>query len=210
MIEVRNVMRKTILTVAGLLTRERCDEIMRKFVYFVYIVSVIILVLSMTACTNNSKKEAATEEYLDELDVHVLADHKNKELDEYYTELYENLKHTVKENPNMGEEDNFTIQTYRKFQNYQGPFYVFLGINRNKEAIQNVSFELTLGDDADYSIWDDKTIFLTKEEVGTIPTNSVFPILVPITKETLNKTKKIDFNHLNMEINGLYYETANR
>src|SRR5699024_11251733 len=57
------------------------------------------------AACSQSKKEAATEEHLDDLNVHKLAKHEDKELDEYYSELYENLKHTIKENPNMGKED---------------------------------------------------------------------------------------------------------
>src|SRR5690625_7354156 len=39
-----------------------------------------------------------------------------------------------------------TLFRSRMFENYQGPFYVFIGINRNQEAIENVSFDLSLLD----------------------------------------------------------------
>src|SRR5699024_11789991 len=69
------------------------------------------------------------------------------------------------------------VQSYRMFENYQGPFYVFIGINRNQEAIENVSFDLSLFNKDDHLIWDDKAILLTDDEVGTIPKDTVFPIL---------------------------------
>src|SRR5699024_12222489 len=77
-------------------------------------------------------------------------------------------------------------------ENYQGPFYVFIGINRNQEAIENVSFDLSLFNKDDHLIWDDKAILLTDDEVGTIPKDTVFPILVPLNKNTMNEIKKVD------------------
>jgi len=205
MIEVKNVMMHTTdLADSGIHTRERCDFIMRKYLI---VLGVLMITFFIAACSQ-SKKEAATEEHLEELNVHMLAKHEDKELDEYYSELYENLKHTIKENPNMGKEDKFTVQSYRMFENYQGPFYVFIGINRNQEAIENVSFDLSLFNKEDHLIWDDKAIFLTDEEVGTIPGDTVFPILVPINKNTMEEIKKVDFKDLNMSISDLQYETA--
>src|SRR5699024_12183573 len=113
------------------------------------------------AACSQSKKEAATEEHLDDLNVHMLAKHEDKELDEYYSELYENLKHTIKENPNMGKEDKYTVQSNRMFENYKGPFYVFIVIIRNQEAIKIVYFDLLLFIKDINLIWDDKAIFLT-------------------------------------------------
>src|SRR5699024_8701621 len=81
---------------------------------------------------------------LDDLNVHMLAKHEDKELDEYYSALYENLKHTIKENPNMGKEDMFTVQSYRMFESYQGSYSALIGINRNQQAINNDSINLSL------------------------------------------------------------------
>src|SRR5690625_48281 len=101
-----------------------------------------------------------------------------------------------------------TLFRSRMFENYQGPFYVFIGINRNQEAIENVSFDLSLFNKDDHLIWDDKDILLTDDDVGTIPKDTVFPILVPLNKNTMNKIKKVDFKDLNMSISDLHYETA--
>src|SRR5699024_1506027 len=106
------MMHTTNVSDSGIHISERLDLIMRKYLI---VLSVLKFTFFIAECTQ-SKKEAATEEHLDDLNVHMLAKHEDKELDEYYSELYENLKHTIKENPNMGKEDMFTVQSYRMFE----------------------------------------------------------------------------------------------
>src|SRR5699024_12197975 len=102
----------------------------------------------------------------------------------------------------------YSIESYHMFVYYQEPFIVFICINRNQEAIENVSFYLSLFNKDDHLIWDDKAILLTDYEVVTIPKDTVFPILVPLNKNTMNEIKKVDFKDLNMSISDLHYETA--
>src|SRR5699024_12538970 len=107
MIEVKNVMMHTTnLADSGIHTRVRCDFIMRKYLN----VLVVLMFTFFIAACSQSKKEAANEEHLDDLNVHMLAKHEDKELDEYYSALYENEKHTIEENGNMGKEEKLTDQ----------------------------------------------------------------------------------------------------
>src|SRR5699024_1085923 len=108
----------------------------------------------------------------------------------------------------VGKVDKFTAQSYHMFGNYQGPFYVFIGINRNQEAIETVSFDLSLFNKDDHLIWDDKSILLTDDVMVTIPKDTVFAILLQLRKNTMNEIKKVDFKDLNMSISDLHYETA--
>lgn len=173
----------------------------------ILIVTLISLIL-MSCASVNERKQAAIKEKKPELSLHTLAKHDDIELDEYQTELYEGIKHRIHEQPEMGAPEEFTLKSYRLFENYQGRNYVFLGVNRLNKPIKNISFHLTVGDEQGNKIWDKQTVFLSVEDTGIIPANSVVPILLPVTHELLTRSKKVDFDSLNIEMTAFYFEDA--
>lgn len=173
-------------------------------------VAMLLIGIGLVACgtSEDKNKQAAFDGEQEPLTLHVLAVHDkpDADIDEYHTELYEGIKHTINQNKDLGIAGDFSLQTYRVFKNYQGPFYIFLGINRLSEPIKNVSFKMTLGDESGNILWQDNTIFLSEEETGILKPNSAVPIIMPLTKEVLKKAEDVNLDNLQMEMTGFYYE----
>lgn len=182
----------------------KAGYVLKRLLLLIFVVCISILI---SACSpTNEKKQAAVKS--DPLSLQVLAvhDRDDVEMDEYHLELYEGIKHTIQQNQEMGLPGEFSLQSYRVFENYQGPFYVFLGINRMDKPIKNVSFEMDLGDNTGNMLWKNDTIYLSEEETGVIAPNKVVPIMLPITDEIVEKAETVDFDNLKMEMTNFEYE----
>lgn len=98
------------------------------------------------------------------------------------------LEDYVKENPNMGYENDVTIiytgETYGKSPNLAGIFFI---INRTDSAMKDIRFTYTFGKSDSELIFDKQSFTLTGDSFGTLDPNTVMPmyLIVDPSKEAL-------------------------
>ncbi|WP_407371479.1 hypothetical protein [Carnobacterium sp.] len=100
------------------------------------------------------------------------------------------LEKYVKENPNMGYENDVTIiytgETYGESPNLAGIFFI---INRTDSAMKDVRFTYSFGKADSELIFDKQSFTLTGDSFGTLEPNTVMPmyLVVDPSKESLLK-----------------------
>ncbi|MER2173415.1 MAG: hypothetical protein ABS911_01970 [Carnobacterium sp.] len=100
------------------------------------------------------------------------------------------LEDYVKENPNMGYENDVTIiytgETYGESPNLAGIFFI---INRTDSAMKDIRFTYTFGKSDSELVFDKQSFTLTGDSFGTLEPNTVMPmyLVVDPSKETLLK-----------------------
>ncbi len=123
--------------------------------------------------------------------------------------IYNELNQIVEQNPKVGAANDFSlfiVDTMR--DETDNAKLLFLGINRLPEAIKNVSFEYTLGNDDDEFVWENEEVTLTEEQTGVLQVDSAIPIALPLTDEQETLLKTIDEENQMVEISNFKYEKA--
>lgn len=117
----------------------------------------------------------------------------------------------VKQNPDMGYEDDVTViytgETFGESPNLAGIFFI---INRTDTAMKNIRFTYTFGKSENELVFDEHAFKLTEESFGILEPNSVMPmyLVVDSTKEDL--LKNMESTQVVEEINSFDYEEANK
>lgn len=123
--------------------------------------------------------------------------------------IYKELNQIVEQNPKVGAANDFSlfiVDTMR--DETDNTKLLFLGINRLPEAIKNVSFEYTLGNEDDEFVWENEEVTLTEEQTGVLQVDSAIPIALPLTDEQETLLKTIDEENQMVEISNFKYEKA--
>ena len=105
--------------------------------------------------------------------------------------LYQELDNIIKENPSIGEVDDFSVYVVNTIHDDQGNSkLVLLGVNRLPASIKNIEFNYTLGNKDNEFVWEKQQVKLNEKEAGILEVNSAVPIVLPITEaqEALLKT----------------------
>lgn len=117
----------------------------------------------------------------------------------------------VKQNPDMGYEDDVTViytgETFGESPNLAGIFFI---INRTDTAMKNIRFTYTFGKSENELVFDEHAFKLTEESFGILEPNTVMPmyLVVDSTKEDL--LKNMESTQVVEEINSFDYEEANK
>lgn len=117
----------------------------------------------------------------------------------------------VKQNPDMGYEDDVTViytgETFGESPNLAGIFFI---INRTDTAMKNIRFTYTFGKSENELVFDEHAFKLTEESFGILEPNAVMPmyLVVDSTKEDL--LKNMESTQVVEEINSFDYEEANK
>lgn len=119
------------------------------------------------------------------------------------------LERYVKQNPDMGYENDVTIvytgETYGETPNLAGIFFI---INRTDTAMEDIQFTYTFGKSDSELIFDKQSFKLAADSFGVLEPNTVMPLylLVDPSKEPL--LEEININQVVEKIESFDYTTA--
>lgn len=157
----------------------------------------------------SSKQNASDNENLEELMLVPQADEVKKGLTVETDETLALLERYVKQNPDMGYENDVTIvytgETYGETPNLAGIFFI---INRTDTAMEDIHFTYTFGKSDSELIFDEQSFKLAADSFGVLEPNTVMPLylLVDPSKETL--LEEISINQVVEKIQSFDYTTA--
>lgn len=164
-----------------------------------------------TSISIQSSSEEMKETVSDELKLVPQADEIKNELTVETDATLALLDDYVKQNPDMGYEDDVTViytgETFGESPNLAGIFFI---INRTDTAMKNIRFTYTFGKSENELVFDEHAFKLTEESFGILEPNAVMPmyLVVDSTKEDL--LKNMESTQVVEEINSFDYEEANK
>lgn len=164
-----------------------------------------------TSISIQSSSEEMKETVSDELKLVPQADEIKNELTVETDATLALLDDYVKQNPDMGYEDDVTViytgETFGESPNLAGIFFI---INRTDTAMKNIRFTYTFGKSENELVFDEHAFKLTEESFGILEPNTVMPmyLVVDSTKEDL--LKNMESTQVVEEINSFDYEEANK
>lgn len=164
-----------------------------------------------TSISIQSSSEEMKETVSDELRLVPQADEIKNELTVETDATLALLDDYVKQNPDMGYEDDVTViytgETFGESPNLAGIFFI---INRTDTAMKNIRFTYTFGKSENELVFDEHAFKLTEESFGILEPNAVMPmyLVVDSTKEDL--LKNMESTQVVEEINSFDYEEANK
>lgn len=157
----------------------------------------------------SSTQNASDNENLEELLLVPQADEIKKGLTVETDETLALLERYVKQNPDMGYENDVTIvytgETYGETPNLAGIFFI---INRTDTAMEDIQFTYTFGKSDSELIFDKQSFKLAADSFGVLEPNTVMPLylLVDPSKEPL--LEEININQVVEKIESFDYTTA--
>lgn len=164
-----------------------------------------------TSISIQSSSEETKETVSDDLRLVPQADEIKNELTVETDATLALLDDYVKQNPDMGYEDDVTViytgETFGESPNLAGIFFI---INRTDTAMKNIRFTYTFGKSENELVFDEHAFKLTEESFGILEPNTVMPmyLVVDSTKEDL--LKNMESTQVVEEINSFDYEEANK
>lgn len=121
------------------------------------------------------------------------------------------LEDYVKENPNMGYENDVTIiytgETYGESPNLAGIFFI---INRTTSAMKDIHFTYTFGKSDSELIFDKQSFTLKGDSFGTLEPNTVMPMYLMIDSSKEALLKEMNTSQLVEEIHVFDYTHAGK
>lgn len=121
--------------------------------------------------------------------------------------LYSELDKIIKENPDIGVADDFSLYVVNTIHDDEGNSrLVLLGINRLPVAIKNFTFNYTLGNKDNEYVWENQPVKMTEEEAGILESNSTFPIVLDLNEEQVELLKRLDNDNQVMAIDDFKFE----
>lgn len=106
--------------------------------------------------------------------------------------IYSELDNMIKENPDMGEGNDFSVIVVDSIYDDEGNAQILmLGINRTSETMKDISFGYTLGTEDGEYVFEDLLITMEEETAGALQPNSALPIVLPISPEQDTVLQKI-------------------
>lgn len=166
---------------------------------------------SETSLSDQILSDSTEKEHLNELTLVPQDDELNKGLTIETDATLAMLEEYVKENPNMGYENDVTIiytgETHGESPNLAGIFFI---INRTDSTMKDIRFTYTFGKSDSELIFDKQSFTLTEDSFGTLDPNTVMPmyLVVDPSKEAL--LKGMNKNQLVEEIHVFDYTDAGK
>lgn len=123
--------------------------------------------------------------------------------------IYSALAEAVEAEPQMGLPNDFSLYPFDISENEDGSSsLIFLAINRIQDGMQNVSFNLTMGNQDGEYIFQDVEIYMPEEQFGIIEPDSSVPFLIDITPEEEELYLTLDMDNIHWEITNFEMETV--
>lgn len=162
---------------------------------------IFVLLFTVTACSNSNQVNDKEGSDMDELNLQVQkADEEAGETIEN-NEIYSGIAELIESDPAIGIQDDFSLYPFDIAVHEDGSeSMIFLAINRLKEPIKDMSFELIFGDqDGDY-IFEGMEVFMAEEQMGVLEPNGVVPVLLEITPEEGEIYEGLTQDNVDLEI----------
>lgn len=107
-------------------------------------------------------------------------------------DIYKELNNLVKENPEQGDPNDFSVYVVNTLENDEGFHLVLLAINRLDLPVMNISFKYTLGKDTGEYLFEKEPVALAEKDFGSIQVNHAMPFTLEVTEEQLELMQEID------------------
>jgi predicted small lipoprotein YifL len=115
--------------------------------------------------------------------------------------VYSALSEAVEADPQIGVPNDFSLYPFDIAEFEDGSTsIIFLAINRLEDGIQNVSFDLTFGNQDGEYIFEDVEVYLPEDQFGVIEADSSVPFLLDITPEEETFFATLDMENVHMEM----------
>ncbi|WP_121640021.1 hypothetical protein [Virgibacillus sp. Bac330] len=123
-------------------------------------------------------------------------------------EIYTVLDEAIKADPKMGVPNDFSLYPFDISINPDGSRSIlFLAINRLKDSMKNIKFDMTFGNQEGEYIFENKELVLTEEEFGILHADTAIPFMLDVTpqqEQMFNRLTKdnvyIDMANFEMDI----------
>jgi len=116
------------------------------------------------------------------------------------TELLKTLSDLIEENPEVGEEDDFSILYSGKYGESDGQKVMFFyAINRTDKTLKNISFVITVKVGEEYLV-DNLLVELSNEAFGASKPNTAMPLGFIVDEDKLELIKDATYDNMSMEI----------
>lgn len=172
--------------------------------------SILLLSFVLSACndsndsTGNASMEADKEEVDKEVEPLTLQLQKEDEEAGETVEnnvIYSDLAEAIEDEPQLGIPNDFSLQPMDIAEFEDGSTsIVFLAINRLDDDIQNISLDLTLGNQDGEYIFEAYEVFMPEEQYGVIESNSAVPFIIDITPEEEKLYMTLDEGNVDMDM----------
>lgn len=123
-------------------------------------------------------------------------------------EIYTVLDEAIKADPKMGVPNDFSLYPFDISINPDGSRSIlFLAINRLKDSMKNIKFDMTFGNQEGEYIFENMELVLTEEEFGILHADTAIPFMLDVTpqqEQMFNRLTKdnvyIDMANFEMDI----------
>ncbi len=116
-------------------------------------------------------------------------------------EFYQAIQAEIENNPKMGDQDDFSLLPLDvAYFEDDSISLMFLAINRLKDPIKNIAFDLTLGNQDGEYIFENYEIDLTEDYIGVLEKNGAIPFFVDITEEDEEIFSTLTDENVHMEM----------
>lgn len=116
-------------------------------------------------------------------------------------EFYQAIQAEIENDPKMGDQDDFSLLPLDvAYFEDDSISLMFLAINRLKDPIKNIAFDLTLGNQDGEYIFENYEIDLTEDYIGVLEKNGAIPFFVDITEEDEEIFSTLTDENVHMEM----------
>lgn len=181
-----------------------------------FLLTVVVLLLAGCASKDDNKQQGAEEKVDKTVEQQVKQETLSFQLlkaDEEAgvtienSEVYKELNRMIKENPDMGLANDFSINIIDIVDSgTENASLLFLAINRLDEPMKNISFDYTLGLDTGEFVWEGVEVNLSEQDTGIIQPNHAVPFSLDITAEQEALIDKIEQDNQVVKMDNFKFE----
>ncbi|API93677.1 MULTISPECIES: hypothetical protein [Virgibacillus] len=115
-------------------------------------------------------------------------------------EIYSVLDEAIKADPKMGVPNDFSLYPFDISVNPDGSRSIlFLAINRLKDPIKNITFDMTFGNKEGEYIYENEKLVLTEDEFGILNPDSAIPFMLDVTPEQEQLFNRLTKDNVHLE-----------
>ncbi|MBU8564979.1 hypothetical protein [Virgibacillus pantothenticus] len=116
-------------------------------------------------------------------------------------EIYSVLDEAIKADPKMGVPNDFSLYPFDISVNPDGSRSIlFLAINRLKDPIKNITFDMTFGNKEGEYIYENEKLVLTEDEFGILNPDSAIPFMLDVTPEQEQLFNRLTKDNVHLEM----------
>lgn len=120
------------------------------------------------------------------------------------SDFYQALSEVIAEDPQMGDANDLSLYPYSVIEKEDGGnAALFLVINRLGKPIENLIFDLTLGNQNDEYVYENMEVDLPGEVIGVLDHNGVIPILLDIEEQDIDLFLTLEQDNIHLQLDNV-------